>query len=219
MASPRPASRRRRPVFDVRLLIGVGLVAASVAGVVAVIDASDHRVTVYAAGETFAPGDHLRVDQLLARQVTLDDAGALYLGVGDLPDDGLVATAVVRRGELVPLSAVGTASDRRSTSIVLSLNGEVSASVVSGALVDVWASASTTGDGGVGSFGGFGPPVVLSSDAIVVRVIEPDGIVSAADGQSVEVLIPRSRIARMLQAIANGDALAVVPAGIPLGDR
>jgi hypothetical protein len=28
--------------------------------------------------------------------------------------------------------------------------------------------------------------------------------------------VPRTRVARLLQAIANGDALAVVPAGLPL---
>jgi 2-phospho-L-lactate guanylyltransferase (CobY/MobA/RfbA family) len=83
----------------------------------------------------------------------------------------------------------------------------------------VWSSAAATGDGTVGSSGGFGPPAVLTADAVVIRVIEPDGIVSAADGQSVEVQVPRTRIARMLQAIANGDALAVVPAGIPLASR
>jgi hypothetical protein len=60
---------------------------------------------------------------------------------------------------------------------------------------------------------------VLTPDAVVIRVIEPEGIVSAADGSSVEVQVPRSRIARLLQAIANGDALAVVPAGIPVARR
>jgi len=218
MTTPAPASRRRRFAIDVRLVIGVGLVAASLAGVVAVVGASDQRVTVYAAAQTFAPGDRIRVDQLLARQVALDDAGDLYLGVGDLPDGGLIATAVVRRGELVPVAVMSTTSSSRSTSLVLSLSDEVSGSVVAGALVDVWSSAVLRGEV-VGSGGGFGPPTVLTADAIVVRVIEPDGIVSAADGQSVEVQVPRSRIARVLQAIANGDALAVVPAGIPLAPQ
>jgi hypothetical protein len=60
---------------------------------------------------------------------------------------------------------------------------------------------------------------VLSADAVVTRVLHPEGIVSAADGESVEVLVPRARIARLLQAIADGAALAVVPAGIPFEPR
>jgi hypothetical protein len=60
---------------------------------------------------------------------------------------------------------------------------------------------------------------VLASDAVVVRVIDDEGIIAGSDGDSVEVLVPRVRIARLLQAIANGDALAIVPAGIPLSER
>lgn len=216
MSDPRLPSRRRRITFDPRLLVGVGLVIASVAGVVAIVGAADRRVTVYAAAETIAPGDAISVGDLLARQVSLDGAAALYLTEDDLPTGGLVATAVVRRGELVPRSAVGSASGSSSTSLVLQLSGGISESVVAGAMVDIWSSATATVDGEVGSLGAFGPPTVLSPDAIVVRVVESDGIVSAADGPSVEVLVPRFRIARLLQAIANGDALAVVPAGIPL---
>ena len=37
--------RRRRFAIDVRLIIGIGLVVASVAGVVSVVGASDHRIT------------------------------------------------------------------------------------------------------------------------------------------------------------------------------
>jgi hypothetical protein len=209
--------RRRRVVIDVRLVIGIGLVTASVAGVVSLVSASDRRITVYAAAETFAPGDRIGEEELLPRQVTLDDAEGLYLR--EEPQPGLIATQVIRRGELVPMSALGTSEGTRATSLVLALSGEVSESVVAGSLVDVWSSAAGTGDGTVGSSGGFGPPAVLTADAVVIRVIEPDGIVSAADGQSVEVQVPRSRIARVLQAIANGDALAVVPAGIPLASR
>lgn len=216
MSAPAPA-RRRRFAIDVRLVIGVGLVAASVAGVVSVVGASDHRITVYVAAQTFAPGDRVRSDQLLPRQVTLDDAAGLYLD--ELPATGLIATSVIRRGELVPVAALSTSEGSRATSLVLALSGEVSESVVEGALVDVRASAAVTGDATIGSSAGFGPPAVLTPDAVVIRVIEPEGIVSAADGSSVEVQVPRSRIARLLQAIANGDALAVVPAGIPLAPR
>ena len=221
-ASP-SASRRRRFTVDVRLLIGIALIALSVAGVLTIVTAADRRVSVYAAADTLAPGDRFDTGQLLVRQVTLDDAQGLYISASDVPDDGLVATAVVRRGELIPRSAVATAAGNRSTSLVLELSGEVSASVVPGAAVDIWSSATVSADATVGSSGfgasGFGPPTVLVADAIVVRVVEPDGIVSAADGRSVEVQLPRSRVARLLQAIANGDALAVVPAGIPLAPR
>jgi hypothetical protein len=219
MSDPRPSPGRRRTTLDPRLLLGIALVAASVAGVLGIVGAADRRVTVYAAAETLAPGDRVAADDLVPRQVALDDARTLYLTDADLGPSGLFATTVVRRGELVPRSAVGSEQGSDSTSLVLRLGGEVSASVVAGAVIDVWASPRLNGDPQGGAAGGFGPPAVLCSDAITVRVVAADGIVSAGDGQSVEVLIPRSRVARLLQAIANGDALAVVPAGIPLTAR
>lgn len=218
MSDPRASPRPRRLGIDPRLLIGLGLVIASVAGVVAVVSASDHRVTVFAAAGTLAPGDHLDAADLLARQVKLDDTAGLYLGAGDLPDEGLVVTAGVREGELVPLSALGTVSGRDSTTIVLQLAGRVSGSVEPGALVDVWASRGSAS--GLSDPAGLpAPPSVLSADAVVTRVLGPEGIVAAADGEAVEVLVPRARIARLLQAIADGDELAVVPAGIPFSAR
>jgi hypothetical protein len=216
MTDARPASRRSRLWVDPRLLVGLGLVIASVAGVVALVGTADRRVPVYAAAETLAPGAELRDDQLLVRWVALDDADSLYLAASGPPQQGLIIAEVVRRGELVPRAAVATADGSDSTTIVVQVSGGVSESIVPGARVDVWASARVDGAVDAGISGGFAAPSVLTSDARVVRVTEPDGIVTAADGRSVEVLVPRSRVARLLHAIANGDALAVVAAGIPL---
>jgi len=214
---------RRRLGLDPRLVIGICLVVVSVAGVLAVVSTADRRVAVYAAAETLAPGDRVDAADLRVRQVALDDAEGLYLPDGALPSAGLVATAVVRAGELVPVSALGTRDGGEATTIVLPLAGRVSASVEPGALVDVWASTGSAGrdavDPATGEAAAYAPPAVLSADAVVTRVLRPEGIVSAADGEAVEVLVPRSRIARLLQAIADGDALAVVPAGIPFDPR
>lgn len=206
---------RRRPATDARLLIGVLLVAASVAGVVGIVTAADRRLTVYAAGSTLIPGDRLDAGELRERSVALDDADSMYLTPADLPADGLVVTAVVREGELLPRAAVATAAGDRSTTLVLELGSPVSASVAPGALVDVWSAALATSDDAAAA-GQFEAPSVLTADAIVVRVLDDDQLVSAGGGAAVEVRIPRARVARLLQAIANGDALAVVPAGLGL---
>jgi hypothetical protein len=209
--------RQRRVAIDVRLVIGIVLVVGSIAGVLAVVSASDHRVTVFAASSSLSPGDRIDPGDLTLRQVSLDGSGGLYLAPGGIPDEGLIAVAVVRAGELIPLSAVGSRVGERSTSLVLNVDVRVSSAVVPGAFVDLWSAAAPSGD--VASLGTFGPPAVLASDAVVVRVIDDEGIIAGSDGDSVEVLVPRVRVARLLQSIANGDALAIVPAGIPLSDR
>jgi hypothetical protein len=152
--------------------------------------------------------------------VALEGAPDLYLTADDLLGSGLVVTGVVRRGELVPRSAVGSSTGTASTALVLPLAGDVSASVVPGALVDVWASsASRSPDAGPSAAGPTGPPVVIVPEATVVRLVDDDDFVSTGEGRSVEVLIPRERIARVLQAMADRDALAIVPAGVPLAAR
>jgi hypothetical protein len=204
---PRP---RRRITLDVRLVLGLLLVAASVAGTTLLVGAADARIRVYAAVDALAPGDRVDADDLVERSVALDGAERLYLRVGELPDGGFVAAQPVAAGALVPLAAAGSTDGQRATSLVLRLAGPVSSVVEPGALVDVWGVA-ILGQGETGA------PVVLVSGATVVRVLDDASLVgAAAEPTSVEVLVPRTRVARLLRAIAGGDALAVVPAGLPL---
>ncbi|MFT4284064.1 MAG: hypothetical protein QM598_04450, partial [Protaetiibacter sp.] len=115
------ASRRRRGAIDMRLVVGLVLVAASVAGVVALVGALDRRTTVYAAASALSPGDRIDRGDLVERSVALDGADALYLREGELPADGLVVVRAVRDGELLPRAAVGDAAGIRSTALVLEL--------------------------------------------------------------------------------------------------
>lgn len=203
---------RRRFALDLRLVIGLALVAVSVVAVTLLVGAADTRVAVYAAAESLAPGDRVDADDLVARSVALDGAEDLYLLVGAFPDDGFVVAQPVAAGQLVPLSAAGSLDGVRATSLVLQLSGPVSTVIETGSLVDVWGTASL-------DQGEFGTPVVLASQATVVRVLEDETLIAGSSGAAsmVEVLVPRTRVARLLQAIANGDTLAAVPSGLPLG--
>lgn len=211
MTDPAP---RRRIALDVRLVIGLLLVAASVAGVVVLVGAADARVRVYAAADALVPGDRIHAEDLVERSVALDGSEELYLAVGAVPDDGIVVAQPVAAGQLVPLSAAGSGDGERATSLVLRLAGPVSSVVETGSLVDVWGVALL-------DQGETGTPVVLAAEATVVRVIAEESLVAGTAGaaSTVEVLVPRTRVARLLQAIARGDALAVVPAGLPLAQR
>lgn len=205
-------ARRRRIAIDPRLIIGVVLVVASIVGVMALVGAADARVTVYAAGAALSPGDRLAIEDLEERSVALDGAESVYLTASRVSGDELVVTRAVSEGELVPISAVGSTVGVRATALVVELSTPVSGTVTPGAIVDVW-SAAAAGQGV------FAPPTVLASGATVARVLGDEGLVAGTGGVSVEILVPRSRVARLLQAIANGDALAVVPAGLPLESR
>ncbi|WP_411699300.1 hypothetical protein [Conyzicola sp.] len=204
--APRPA--RKRFWFDPRFAIGVVLVAASVVGVVSIVGAADTSLLVYAAREPLTPGDRIDGDDLVATNVRLDGAAELYLLPSDLPDDGLVVTKPVADGELVPASAVGSMLGEQQTAIVLAVNGELAASVVAGSGVDVWSARQ------IGS-GLFEAPAVIVSAATVVRLVDREGFVVDDGSAAIEVLVPRSQIARVLEAVANDDAISVVPASLP----
>jgi len=210
MASTRDRAPRRRLAPDPRLIIGLVLVAGSVAGVLGIVAAADDTVTVYAARGPLAAGDRIHATDLERRSVRLDAAAGLYLRDGDIPGAGLVVTRTVAAGELVPASATGSAQGVRMTSIVLSVQGRLAASVDAGSVVDVWATRETGN-------GVWAPPAVIVGSAEVVRLVESEGFVASDRTTSIEVLVPRTRIARVLEAIAADDVLSVVPAHLPAG--
>lgn len=193
---------------DPRLLIGIGLVAASVAGVVGIVSATDETVAVYSARATLTPGDRVDAGDLDVRRVRLSDASTLYVVPGDVPVDGFLVTRAVDAGELLPVSAVGSTQGSRMASIVLDVGGELAASLVAGAQADVWSSAEIEN-------GKYGPPTIIVSGATVVRLVTSDSLVTGGKTTAIEVLVPKSTVSRVLEAVANSDAMSIVPADIP----
>jgi len=204
-ASGSQQRRTRRPFFfDPRFAIGLALVIASVVGVYAIVRTADHTTQVYAARNALVAGQHFSADDLVVRAVQLGSVGGKYVTADDLPNAGAVATRSVPEGELVPASAVGTAAAENETSVVVHVKGEIAASVTPGTSVDVWSAARTEHDR-------YDPPAVLVDGATVVRVVEADSMVASSDGLSVEVRVPKRKVAAVLEAIANADAISLVP--------
>jgi hypothetical protein len=216
--------RRRRAAPDLRLLLGVLLVVGSVAGVFGVVAAADRRVVVYVASAALSPGDRVDTHDVVERSVALDGADRLYLARGDIPAAGLIVTQPVAKGQLLPVSSFGTIEGVRSTSLVVQLATRVSGAVTPGAVVDLWSAPQDSGpvtpegDPDATATAAATPgPAVLVGGAIVVRILDASGNFAVdSKGSTVEVLVPRSKVARVLQAIVDGDSLAMVPAGIPV---
>jgi hypothetical protein len=206
-----PQGKERTPRsfwFDPRFAIGIGLVIVSVVGVYGIVTATDRTVQVFSSSSALSPGDRIYADDLVSESVRLGDLGGKYLTPEELSPDGLVVTRAVAAGELIPTSALGSAASIRVASVVVTVSGQLSKSIEPGTVVDVWSAAQT--DHGV-----FGPPTVLVGSATVVRTIESSGLI-AGTGSGVEILIPREKVARALEAVANGDAISLVPVSLPV---
>ena len=217
---PAGAGRRRSRWFDPRFFVGVLLVVCSVLGVVGLVGAANASVDVLAARSALTPGERVRASDLVPTSVRADRTADLYLRASEVPSAGVVVTRPITPGELVPRSAVGSEAGIDLVSVVIAVNSPLAASVASGARVDLWsATASTPSDADVGNAGGsgsFAPPTVLVSSAIVVRLVDSKSLVDT-DGSSVELLVPKQKIAGVLDAIDNGAILSVVPVDLPLG--
>ena len=203
------SQRSRGFLLDARFLIGVALVVASVVAVVGIVAAADRTVEVYAAPSALVPGDHVTRDSLESRFVRFDDAATVYLTPATVPDTGLTVVRSVNAGELVPVSAVGQSASGRVASVVIPLATGLPASVGPNSLVDVWGAAEA-------EQGRYAPPSVLVSSATVVRVLESSGIIAGSSSAGVELLVTRDRVARVLEAVANGSALSLVPVSLPI---
>ena len=200
--------RARRTWFDPRVAIGVALVVLSILGVVGVVAASDRTQTVYVAAQPLAVGSRVTATDLTPAHVRLGSAGGLYL-TGTVPSGGYVATRSVAAGEMVPVSALGSAAGADTDTLVLTLADQLPGSVVAGSSIDVWAAPKTTATA-------YGPPQVLASGAAVVRLVPGDGLIGGGDSSRVELRVPQDDVARMLQSVADGDRISAVSVGEPL---
>ncbi|MFC7431032.1 MULTISPECIES: hypothetical protein [unclassified Agrococcus] len=197
----------RRAWFDPRLAIGAALVVVSIVGVWLVIQAADRSTPVWVASETLLPGDVVGAGDVELVELRMEGAADAYL-VGDAAPEGLVVVSPVGAGEALPLSALGDAASLDLATVVVALDGGLPSSVDEGSVVDVWAAP-------LGEEGAFEAATVLVGDAVVVGLVEDEGII-ADDAVRLEVLVPRADVADVLDATAAGHALSVVPVAAPV---
>jgi len=203
------ANRLRRPSWhDPRLVVGVLVVLLSVVVGARVMAGADTTVPVYAAAGTFASGHVLGESDVRVVRVRLDGGTAGYLSARRPLPQGLVLAR--------PVGAPASLT-RRPVSVPLP--PPVPVGLRAGAAVDLWSSAKQTSDGATG----YRPPERIAASAEVYAVTAARPGLGAASGDAVEVLLDDRQVRAVLDALANGAKIAVVPApgGIPaaLGDQ
>ncbi|WP_309067760.1 SAF domain-containing protein [Microbacterium sp.] len=199
-----PAPRTTRRVWaDARFVIGLVLVAASIAGVWFVVGAARQTVPVLAASGTLVAGQAITAADVTVVEVALGQAQGAYVAPEAI-GEGLVALRTIGRGELLPAGATGSAERSDRTSVVVRSSVDVPAGVDRGALVELWETPPAEEPGT------FGAPRILVADAVVARVTREDGVM-ASSGAALELVIDRARVADVLAAVAAGSVLSAVP--------
>lgn len=197
----------RRTWMDPRLVIGVALVLASLAGVWLVVEQSSRSEAAWAATRTLLPGEAVAADDVRRVEVRLPHSHDRYLGASSDPV-GMVVASTIGEGEVLPLRALGDSAGAGRSAVVIDIDGALASAVRAGSLVDVWSATP--------SEAGFEAPRVLVADAIVVGVVEDESIL-ASSARQLEVLVPSDDTAALLEAIADEHALSVVPLAQPAG--
>ncbi|MDE0547286.1 SAF domain-containing protein [Microbacterium sp. C7(2022)] len=190
---------------DVRLVLGVILVVASIAGVWFVVAAARQTTPVLAAAHTIVPGEVVTRDDLRVVDVALGAASDTYM-IDSVFVEGVVATRTIEEGELVPHAAVATADAVRTASVVVRTSADVPASIDVGAVVELWSAPLV--DRNV-----YDTPRILVADATVAALTRDDSAIGGG-AVSVELVVPRADVAVVLSAIADQSALSIVSAGV-----
>lgn len=203
-----PAERLRRPSWrDPRLVVGVMIVVASVAGIVGLVASQDRTAPVYAADRLLSVGEQVEVDDLRVVEVRIDEVADRYLSAHDeLPAD-LQFVTVVDEGELIPLRALDQADPHGRQAVTLEVDDALARAVEPGRVVELWAAYG-------GSVAGDSESRVerLVEDAEVSAVTESTSTFGAQSEVSVELLVDPERLPDVLGARSSAATLSLVPA-------
>ncbi|WP_206447269.1 hypothetical protein [Agrococcus sp. KRD186] len=196
----------RRTWMDPRLVIGVVLVLVSLAGVWFVVQQASRTETAWAATRTLLPGDIVAAGDVEQVDVRLPQSQDRYLDAAADPV-GMLVASTVGAGEVLPVRVLGDAASEDRSAVVVDIEGALPRAVRTGSLVDVWTAAPTED--------GYEAPAVLIDDAIVVGVLEDEGIL-ASSAQQLELLVPTGETSLLLEAMSNEHVLSVVPLAQPV---
>jgi hypothetical protein len=184
------------------LLVGVLLVLLSISGVVALVRAAETKTIVYAAREDIGVGDAVGSDDLIALEVHLGDAEGRYLGE-PLEVAGRVAVQRIPKGDLVPVSSLGSADRLGRRPVSINLTEALPAAIVAGVRVDVWVALS---DGR----NGYAEPKLLVPAAEVAHVETSASALGGQRERVVHVLVDPQQLPALLGAQANKAKVSVV---------
>lgn len=198
------AARLSKPSWkDPRLLIGILLVLASVAGVVALVGNAGKTVPVYAAKDALVVGQKITPESFNIVQVQLGDVGGKYLNPEVVLGENSVAVRMVPKGELVARSSIGQtdALDRKPAPVTVS--EPLPKEVVVGSYVDVWVALPDERNG-------FQAPVLMLPGAEVAALNVASGSLGSGKYMQIMVLVSDAQMPKFLGAVANKAKVSVV---------
>lgn len=197
-------ARLKKPSWkDPRLLIGILLVLASVAGVISLVGAADQTTEAYAAREPIAVGEKLTTDKLHRVKVRLGDVEEHYLTPETGLGEGLVAVQRIGKDQLLPRESLGQPDGLDRKPVAVTIEESLPAQAVPGSRVDVWVALPDTRNG-------FGQPTLLLPGAEIAQLTPGSTALGSSRSTVVMVLVQDDQMPKLLGAQANKAKISVV---------
>lgn len=205
-APPSPSARRARTPkwLDLRLLLGLVLVIASVVVGAQVVSAADETVRVWALERDLSAGTILAADDLRAVDVKLEDHAAMYVAASADPV-GQTLGRDVSAGEMLPIAALSEQSEL--VALALSVRASnVPVTVARGDRVSIYATITPPpGADAVAT-----TSLVVSTAAVADLSERSSGALSVGSGElQIVVQVPECLVPAILDSTA-GAVLTVV---------
>ena len=191
-----PKRLRARPANWVLLLIGSSLVLGGLVFASAIKPLPSYLV----ASSTISTGTLISDADTVVAEIDLGTLSEAYV-TADTAIDGLSVTAVIGKGELIPLRLIGTGLRPNQTAIRFVPNLKPADSIVAGSVVSVW-QVTETEDGFV--------PQRIVSVSEVLAIEFGDGLF-AEDAPDVELLLNLDQSTLVLAAVAARYPIYVLP--------
>ena len=206
---PNPTAKRlQRPSWrDSRLVLGVLLVLVAATLGARVVASADDRVPMYAANRDLVAGDLVDGSSFTRVDVRLGPGVATYVTATAPVPTGQFLLRDLRRGELVPASALGPATSLDRQVLTLSVDAVSTTGLGAGAVVDVF--ISDVEEGGK-----------HDAKPTAKRVLEGVGVAAVLGGgssfgasarTSVQLFVPRDRVREVIEAVDGGAKVTLVP--------
>lgn len=199
-----PAPRLKKPSWkDPRLLLGILLVLASTAGVVALVGSADQTTEVFAVDKAIPLGTPVTEEDFAVASVRLGDREGSYLPVADGLPENAVASALLRKGELLSRSDLGTADQLDRKPMGLRVDDPLPAGTRAGSRVDVWSAMPNERNG-------FKEPQQILTAAEISELSIEESVLGANRATQILVLVEDEDLPALLSAQSNGAKISVV---------
>lgn len=203
--SPTPRRWARPRWINLRVIVGLLLVVASMVAGARFLAADRETVEIWSVRADLAAGAVLRAEDLEPLQVRLGESSDLYLAADSSSPIGQELNRALRAGELLPAGAVGFADDGRV--VVLPVQPDrLPAGVVHGSTVDIYLQ---TGRGS----GEAATERVL--EAITVQDVDDGtgGLASISGTVQISVALTPQQAELLVPALADGEVVLVLVTG------